>query len=133
MSGISILVVDDDREIRTLLLEFLRDLDHRVVVAASGLEAVEAVNTHGALFELAIVDWQMAGITGRDVINHIRSESPGTTIFVATGHNAQEVSNAYAGPVVEHILRKPFSLRSLAKEVTRITAKRARDAERDEP
>jgi len=131
VAGLSILVVDDDREIRTLLLEFLRDLDHRVTVAASGLEAVEAVNAHGVEFQLAIVDWQMAGITGRDVINHIRTESPDTCIFVATGHNAQEVSDAYAGPVVDHILRKPFSLRSLAKEVRRVSARRAQDAAAD--
>ena len=133
MAGLNILVVDDDREIRTLLFESLRDLDHRVTVAASGLEAVEAVNTHSAGFELAIVDWQMAGITGRDVINHIRVESPETCIFVVTGHNAQEVSDAYAGPVVDHILRKPFSLRSLAKEVRRVTDKQAREEEREEP
>ena len=132
MAGLNILVVDDDREIRTLLFEFLRDFDHRVAVAASGLEAVEAVNTHSARFDLAIVDWQMAGITGWDVINHIRVESPETCIFVATGHNAQEVSDAYAGPVVDHILRKPFSLRSLAKEVHRVTDKRTQKEANDE-
>ena len=54
---------------------------------------------------------------------------PGDTIFVATGHNAQEVSDAYTGPVVDHILRKPFSLRSLAREISRIAAKQARSAD----
>ena len=132
VSGLSILVVDDDREIRDLVEEFLSDLDHQVTAAASGLEAVEAVNARQLIFDLAIVDWQMAGITGRDVINHIRSDSPDTYIFVATGHNATEVSDAYAGPVVDHILRKPFSLRSLAKDVQRIAAKKARSEDRDD-
>ena len=74
----------------------------------------------------------MAGITGRDVINHIRSESPETTIFVATGHSAAEVSDAYAGAVVDHILRKPFSLRSLSKEVGRVASKKAHVIDRKE-
>ena len=132
MAGLKILVVDDDREIRVLLTEFLRELDHDVTAAASGLEAVEAVGSQSEAFELAIVDWQMAGITGRDVINHIRSDSPDTHIFVATGHNAQEVSDSYAGPVVDHILRKPFSLRTLAKEIARVASKRAQRRPDDE-
>ncbi len=124
MTGLDILVVDDDREIRVLLTEFLRELDHSVTAAASGLEAIEAVGAHGGDFDLAIVDWQMVGITGRDVINHIRNDSPTTAIFVATGHNAQEVSDSYTGAVVDQILRKPFSLRALAKEIGQVASSR---------
>ncbi len=115
--GFRILVVDDDREIRELLTEFLSGLGHEVTPAASGKEAFDAIEGAPRPFDLAVVDWQMAGISGRDVIEHLRESHPATAILVSTGHTADEVSDLHVGALVAGILRKPFSLRRLARAI----------------
>lgn len=66
-------------------------------------------------FDAAVVDWQMAGISGRDVIQHLRAVSPATRIFVSTGYGECMVSTASLEGLVEGVFRKPFSLGDLAR------------------
>ena len=108
-----ILVVDDDNEIRGVLHEYLESVGHDVVSAASGRDAIVQITEHQ--FDAAVVDWQMAGISGRDVIHHLRSVSPETRVFVSTGYGESMVSTASLERLVEHVFRKPFSLSALAK------------------
>ncbi|MCB9759633.1 MAG: response regulator [Alphaproteobacteria bacterium] len=112
-----ILLVDDEAEVRRVLGEFLKGVGHDVVTAASGREAIELIES-SEHFRVAIVDWSMAGISGRDVIEHIYERSPGTLIFVATGHSEAEVSQRHSEIPLDGILRKPFSLRHMIREIT---------------
>ena len=57
----------------------------------------------------------MAGISGRDVIHHLRRVSPETRVFVSTGYGESMVSTASLQRLVEHVFRKPFSLNDLAQ------------------
>lgn len=119
-SPLDILVVDDDREICELLTEFLSDQGHRVVPAVSGSEAIRIIDQGTRTFALALVDWSMVGVSGRDVVDHLHRASPATAVFVSTGHSPDQVSHSHVGPYVSRILRKPFALRLLAKEIERV-------------
>ena len=110
-----ILVVDDDAEIRGVLTAYLKAVGNDVIPASSGREAVVKISEHS--FDAAIVDWQMAGITGRDVLHHLRSVSPETRIFVSTGYGESMVSSASLEDLVEAVFRKPFKLSELAKRL----------------
>ena len=63
-------------------------------------------------YDVAIVDWTMPGISGRDVVQAIQKSSPTTRIIVATGQ--MDISGAGLNPQEIAVLRKPFTLRSLA-------------------
>ena len=115
-----LLVVDDDPTILGVLAEFLSSLGHNVIAAGSGREAIEAMRAHA--IELALVDWQMAGITGRDVVDFAKREFPEIKILVSTGHDSEKVSDSLAGRYAEAVMRKPFSLNELASVVTKITS-----------
>ena len=108
-----ILVVDDDAEIRGVLAEYLEAVGNEVVPAGSGREAIVEISANS--FDAAVVDWQMAGISGRDVIQHLRTLSPDTRIFVSTGYGESMVSTASLQGLVEGVFRKPFSLGDLAR------------------
>ena len=114
-----LLVVDDDPTILGGLAEFLSSLGHGVVAAGSGREAIEAMRSHS--IEIALVDWQMAGITGRDVVEYAQRECPDIKVLVSTGHDSEQVSDSLAGRYAEAVMRKPFSLNELASIVTKIT------------
>ena len=110
-----VLVVDDAAELRGVLHEYLEAVGHDVVPAASGREAIVEISEHD--FDVAVVDWQMAGISGRDVIHHLRSVSPSTRIFVSTGYGESMVSTSSLEGLVEAVFRKPFSLSDLARSL----------------
>ena len=112
-----LLVVDDDPTILGVLTEFLSSLGHSVVAAGSGREAIEAMREHS--IEVALVDWQMAGSTGRDVVDFARRECPGIKVLVSTGHDSEKVSDSMAGRYAVAVMRKPFSLNELASIVTK--------------
>jgi CheY-like chemotaxis protein len=120
-----LLVVDDDPTILNVLTEFLSSLGHIVVAAGSGREAIEAMQAHA--IDIALVDWQMAGITGRDVVDYARRECPGIKLLVSTGHDSGQVSDSMAGRHAEAVMRKPFSLNELAEIITNLTTESETD------
>ncbi len=115
-----ILIVDDEPDVREVLQEFLRSRGHAVTALASGREVLDGLRRADAGdasgiggLDVALVDWHMPGISGRDVVEALRDIRPSVEIIVTTG----EVAEALRGIAPEQILRKPFSLRALARRL----------------
>ncbi len=119
-----VLVVDDEPEIRDVLYEYMGSLGHDVHCFGTGREAVEALAA-GDGFDLALVDWHMPGITGRDVLEGIAAHSPTTRVLVVTGHVAERVGRSHLAGLVARVCHKPFSLRSLKAELDALLAMHA--------
>ena len=117
-----ILIVDDEQPIRELQGEYLGGLGYDVVEAASGGEAISRLQSEAERFSVAIVDWQMAGINGRAVIDLIRRQCPHVQVLISTGRTEEELSDQVALRIGGKLLRKPFSLRALGAEVERLVA-----------
>ena len=116
MATLRLLVVDDEPEIREVVCEYLEGIGHHVDAAGSGKQAIEALA--GALlpYDVAIVDWTMPGIAGRDVVMELQRKSPSTVVIVATGKtDLGPVPGLASTPVT--IMHKPFSLRDLARSL----------------
>jgi CheY-like chemotaxis protein len=110
-----VLVVDDEPEIRDVLSEYLSSLGHEIRALGTGREAIEAVTAER--FDVAVVDWHLPGITGRDVLEGIAAHSPDTRVLVITGHIAERVGHSHLAGLVARVCHKPFSLRSLRSEL----------------
>lgn len=118
--GLRILIVDDEPDVRDVLREYLHTRGHDVTALSSGREVLDGLrdSLHGddrgiGHLDVALVDWHMPGISGRDVIEALRVSRPETEIIVSTG----EISEALRGISSDQILRKPFSLRALARRL----------------
>lgn len=114
-----LLLVDDDPDILGILAEYLGALGHEVRVAASGREALEALRNEPA-FEVAVVDWSLPDVSGREVVSAIRSMGGDCVVLVTTGHGKDVVSDAYVGSLVAGILRKPYTLKGLAARISAV-------------
>jgi len=114
-----ILIVDDEPEIREVISEYLEALGNHVDAFARGRQAIEQVGQEILPYDVAIVDWTMPGISGRDVVQAIQKGSPTTRIIVATG---QLDLNAASGLNLQEmaVLRKPFTLRSLSGTLSEV-------------
>lgn len=118
-----ILVVDDEAEILEVLSEYLSARGFEVHAVASGREALERVNREARPYDLALVDWNLPGIAGRDVITDLEELSPSTPVVVVTGSLNPRMSRKGVERV-ERILTKPFSLSTLGQTVDEILASR---------
>lgn len=85
-----VLVVDDEQNIRLTLSALLSRAGHAVTLAASGEEAVALFDRQS--FDLMLVDLQMPGINGIQVVEHLRQHGGDTVVIVLTGHGSLETA-----------------------------------------
>ncbi|RYY05217.1 MAG: response regulator, partial [Alphaproteobacteria bacterium] len=115
----TVLVVEDDADVRAYSCDVLGELGYTVLVAADGLTAVSMLEGVERI-DLVFTDIVLAGsMNGRAVAERAAVLRPGVPVLFASGH-AQEVSggerSAEAGEAVD-FLAKPFSYATLAKRV----------------
>ena len=79
----SILIIDDEEDIRDALQMVLESVGHDVKVASNGDEAVELQHSEPA--DLIITDVIMPGKNGVDTIKELRQEFPGIRIIAISG------------------------------------------------
>lgn len=108
-----ILVIEDDVDVRTFLVDCLKMLGYAVSEAAhgrAGLERLQADNP-----DLLMVDFAMPGMNGLEVIAEAKRSHPQLPVILATGYADVDVSKdrveGYA------VLRKPFQIGDLARTV----------------
>ncbi len=103
--GRSVLVVDDDPDVRNVLDESLQTLGFRVTTADSGPVALDILED--SVPDLVILDFAMPGMTGAEVAGHIRRRRPDLPIIFASGYADTAAITASLGPSAT-LLRKPF-------------------------
>jgi PAS domain S-box-containing protein len=113
-AGTSLLVVDDDSDVRGFLAESLEGLGCTVVSAASAAEGLRAMREWRP--DLVLMDYAMPGMNGADAAREARKLHPGLPIVFVTGYAESEQLEAALGGDVP-VLRKPFSLAQLASAV----------------
>ena len=116
-SAASVLVCDDDDDVRRLLVEFLQSVGYAVHEASSGKGALEILDG-GAKVDLLITDYAMPGMNGLDAIREARSRRPDLRALLITGH-ASRLNTDFTGVP---LLRKPFPPHELARRMTEILA-----------
>ncbi len=114
----TILIVDDEPNIRNNLATFVRGLGHDVEVAPDGPAALAALERKAA--DVVLTDVRMAGMDGLALLQEIRRRRPESVVVVMTAYAtvAGAVEAMRAGAY--DYLVKPFSLDSVAMLLTRV-------------
>src|SRR6266567_7103589 len=113
----TILVVDDEENIRHTLRGVLADEGFEVLEAPDGRRALELLK-HVAP-RLAIVDVWMPEMDGIELVERMRTQSPGVPIIVISGHGTIETAVRVIRLGAFDFLEKPFQLESLLQVVDR--------------
>lgn len=112
-TGIKVLVVEDDDEVRQFMVESLEILGYDVSEAENGTVGLEEIARQRP--DLLIVDFLMPGMNGAEVVSEVVARDPDLPIIVATGYADMDAIDAIIG--VNTVLRKPFQINDLAKSV----------------
>jgi CheY-like chemotaxis protein len=114
--GRTVLVVDDDDAIRTLIARVLKRAEYEVAVAANGSEALTHLRTHP--FTAVVLDLMMPVMSGFEVLEYLRThDDAGTPAVVVVSAAGERDLDSIQSPLVRAVLRKPFDLTELLKAV----------------
>jgi DNA-binding response OmpR family regulator len=121
-----ILIADDDNAARRALRDLLQALDHRVVTAADGEQALLAFEAERP--DLVLLDVEMPMLDGFDVARHIRAETPFDWIPIiflsGRGEPAMVAEGIQAGG--DDYLTKPVNLKVLLAKIDALPGLNAR-------
>ncbi len=116
--ALTIVVADDDPDIRRLVADILRDEGYRVLTAADGQEALALIRRRAPA--LVLLDLQMPLLTGWDVLERLRAEGiRAPVVFMTAAHRARSEAERHA---VAGFLAKPFDVDELLAVVARHAA-----------
>ncbi len=113
-----VLVTEDDLTLREEVAELLRADGHEVHAASDGNEALRRIEAEA--FDLALVDWNMPGKTGGEVLKRAREIRPRTAVIVMTGYGNVDTAVEAMRSGAKDFLQKPFDVDVLEKTIESI-------------
>jgi DNA-binding NtrC family response regulator len=129
LTPLEVLVVDDEEEIRELLVEYFRDRGFETSTAADGRAAITAIERDPARYRLILTDLQMPGADGLAVLRAAKAANPSCYVVIITGYASLDSAvQAVRGGAYDY-LTKPFSMGQIDVVVQRVTDRVALEAE----
>jgi len=113
-----VLVVDDERQIRELLADFLATEGYEVILASNGEEAMELVKQEDA--QVILLDLKMPGINGIEVCKRLRANEKTGLIPVIMMTALSDCKTEAVEARVDDFVDKPFDLAELLVRVESI-------------
>jgi CheY-like chemotaxis protein len=113
LAPLSVLVIDDDPDVRGFIVNSLEEQGYRVREASDGRQGLAALERETP--DLVILDFIMPGLSGADVARRIRSIRPEQPILFVSGYSETEAVKRTAPDAP--LLAKPFRADALQKAV----------------
>ncbi len=130
----TILVAEDDEQVRHLVQVALERQGYQVIAAPTGTEAAAAFAAHGAPVHLLITDLIMpGGLNGRELADHIHAIDPAVRPIFISGYPADVVSRHLKLGAGGNFLRKPLAVRTLLEAVRRRLDEKSSSVEGEPP
>jgi signal transduction histidine kinase/ActR/RegA family two-component response regulator len=119
-SGETILVVEDDEEVRRSSVEALREMGYEVLEAGDAMDGVRLIVDRGGI-DLLFTDVGLpGGVNGRALADAARSARPGLRVLFTTGYTRNAILHNGVLDQGVHFIAKPFNLATLAAKVREV-------------
>ena len=109
----TILLVEDEDQVRQLLSRVLSLRGYRVLEADCGANALEICRSNDEEIHLLLTDIVMPGMDGRELAQHLRALRPKMKVIYVTGHAEERLGQTVEGS----LLRKPFTPEAMLAQV----------------
>ena len=118
--GLTVLLVEDDAEVRAVMRRFLETLGCEVSEAASGEQAMLLLDA-GRRFDLLLSDIALgSGMRGTELAARAQALSPELAIVLMSGYSAELLDADRDSPQTWELLRKPCTREELARSISRV-------------
>lgn len=109
----SILIIEDEKDIRTLLSDILSSEGHKVTMASDGKEGLTIFKRRK--FDLVFTDLGMPGMSGWEVASAVKKGYPEVIVAVITGWGIQLNDDELKENKVDFVINKPFKVNQILK------------------
>jgi PAS domain S-box-containing protein len=113
----TVLVVDDERMVREMAKRALERHGHTVLLADSGLAAIDVFRRHPGDIALVVLDLSMPAMSGEETLPELRKIRPGAKVVVSSGYSEAETMALFKGQKVSGFIQKPYTSQGLAEKV----------------
>lgn len=118
--GKTFLLIDDEPMVTDICEMMLKKLGYRVLKANSGKEGIEIFETNKDRIDLIISDFNMPGMNGQEVVDHLRVIDHSVKVLLSSGglsvpHEEDAIVRGFDG-----FLQKPYSIEILSDKIAEI-------------
>ena len=119
----TILVVEDEVNLRRLTRQFLENQGYTVLEAADGAEAVQICVAHQGIIHLLLTDVIMPGMNGRELAHRVSEIRPNMKVLYMSGYTENAIGHNGTLDAGITLLQKPFTLHALKAKVREVIDK----------
>lgn len=116
-AGATLLVIDDDDDIRDVVQDLFGSRGVRVLEARDGEEGVETFRENAASIDAVLLDLTMPGMSGTEVFKQLRLIRPDARVILSSGYSEQEASTRIGSEQVVAFVQKPYTAGALVEKV----------------
>ena len=116
----TILLVEDETNLRYLARQYLEKQGYRVVEAADGAVAMQIAVAHEGIIHLLLTDVIMPGMNGRELAQRISEIRPNVKVLYMSGYTENVIGRNGTLDAGVRLLQKPFTLRDLKSKVREV-------------
>ncbi|MEW6252635.1 MAG: PAS domain S-box protein [Planctomycetota bacterium] len=115
--GATVLVIDDEEEIRDVVEAVLASRGLTVLCAADGQRGLALFRAHRDAIDAVLLDMNMPGMSGEEVFAALRAEKPDVRVIVSTGYSEQEAALHFADAPLAGFVHKPYTASALVEKI----------------
>jgi two-component system cell cycle sensor histidine kinase/response regulator CckA len=119
-TGKTILLAEDDEQVRRLFADVLRQAGHEVIVAANGDDAMIRFAEHEGPVHLLLTDVMMPLLRGDRLARHIRRLHPGVKLLYISGYSTSQIVEHEILDPLARVVPKPVRPQELVQIVSEI-------------
>jgi PAS domain S-box-containing protein len=116
----SVLIVDDEESLRTLLATALTRKGYTTTTARSGVDAIELISDTTRHFDAVLLDLNMPGASGVEVLKVIRICRPRLKVVVVSGHITPVARTEFEQLGHRYFVQKPYKLDELGRQLRQL-------------
>jgi CheY-like chemotaxis protein len=116
----TVLIVEDEEAVRSLLAQGLRNYGFTVMTAGDGAEALRLADDCTARIDVLVTDVVMPNLSGRDLADRLRERRAALKVLFMSGYEDDALLRDGLNETREWFLQKPFSLPAFASKVREI-------------
>ena len=113
----TILVIEDDPEVLSMIIKHLEHAGHRVMTAKDGMEGLKKIESGG--YDLVVTDIVMPYVSGVGLVTAIKQKTPNVPVIAITGFG-REPEAAATEKEADIVLAKPFRMTALKERIAEL-------------
>ncbi len=116
----TILLVEDDHDVRAYVVEILRELSYRVLEAHDADSALALIDRDNVRVDLLLADLVLPGMNGRQLAEELKSRQPEARVLFMTGYSRDAIIHQWPSDTDIEMLHKPLTHEAIEKKVRQI-------------